>query len=139
MTIRTYVLPDEAGSMNTRKGSNLRRILIVGTTQEVNEHFNLLSKILRAVGCDIENDTHVLTLDEEVEISLFSSNQIKDYDRILNFGIPTRRLGLSIDLKLPRLKLQSLILINGPSLHQLASDDKTKRQYWQLLKTEFEI
>ena len=134
-----HPLPERDFDLGRFKGKNSKQLLVVGQSEEIKTHFDLLSKILRAVEFDIEEDAHLLPLNQNESIALFSSVEIIKYDRILLFGLKAEQLGLAVELHPGIHRLEAITLIAVPSLERIASDEKLKRSFWQVLKTEFAI
>ena len=139
MSLQLYPVPAEDIEKSRYKGENAKRLLVVLPESDISKHFELLSKILRAVGFDIDTDTHVLALASDESIALFSSSALDAYDRIMTLGIPSRSLGLSLDLQGGIQRLETITVIAGPSLQRISGDDKVKRTFWSILKSEFSI
>ena len=139
MSLQLYPVPAEDIEKSRYKGKNAKRLLVVLPEMDIRKYFELLSKILRAVSFDIDSDAHLLTLEQDESIALFSSPALSDYDRIMALGVPTKSLGLSLDLQGGVQRLETVSVIVGPSLDRISGDDKVKRAFWSILKSEFTV
>ncbi len=139
MSLQLYPIPAAELDNSRYKGENAKRLLVVLSQEDASKHFELLSKILRAIGFDIDTDVHVLTLGSDESFSLFSSDRLSNYGYVISMGLPMKRLGLSLDLPVGIQRLEQVKVVMGPNLDRITGDEKVKRAFWTILKTEFAV
>lgn len=139
LSLQLYPVPNEGPDTDRYKGLNAKRLLVVLAEIEVNSYYDLLSKILRAIGFDIDADINLLVLNPQESVALFSSDIHEQYDRVLLMGVSPRTLGLALDLPIGIQRLEKITVIAGPTLEKVSQDEKVKRAFWSILKTEFEV
>lgn len=99
-------------------------------------NMELLSKIMAALKFSLEADCQIFEVEDEVHIS----NQIKDYQKILIFGIEPAALGLNMNYQPYKINyLEGRTIIFSHALSELKVDDKKKSVLWKALQVMFEL
>ena len=123
--------------INRCKGNNARRTLVLVERTDFEEHGVLLTKILRAVDLDFEQDVSFITLEKDETVGLLNSSIAKQFDYVLLFGIAPRQIGLMTTSRLSMLRLENHTIIVSTLLSMVSKDAKAKRILWSHLKEVF--
>ncbi len=106
--------------------------------EPVNEHKELetfLTNILKAAKLDISKDVNLLKTTAESGFSFIRLKTKTSIGKVLIFGIPPKKLGINLDLKLyTSLEFQGCIFLLADSLATIQSKVDKKRALWTCLQ-----
>ncbi len=132
-----YNISDSTFPTHRCIGNNARRTLVLVEQKDFEEHGVLLTKILRAVELDFNQDVSFISMEKDESLSLLSTSSAKDYDNLILFGIEPRQIGLRTNPRLSLLRLENHTVIVSARLSTIATDAKAKRILWDHLKEVF--
>jgi len=132
-----YNISDSSFPTHRCIGNNARRTLVLAEQKDFEEHGVLLTKILRAVELDFNQDVSFISMESGESLNLLSTSSAKDYDNLLLFGINPRQIGLMTNARLSLLRLEEHTVIASTQLSTIATDPKAKRILWDHLKEVF--
>ena len=138
LEISWYKWPDAPFPLDRRRGGNANGILVAVTSEDLASHSSLLKRILRAIGSDIDTDISLLEMDENENLPVLNSPEIKQYRQVIAFGVTTKQLGMAQPVEANPVKFEQLTVILGPTLGTIASDETAKRRLWGHLKEVFQ-
>jgi len=135
-----YDIP-EALESSRLKGNNKKNILVVisSNSDEISTNKDhLLNKIMSAVSINLEEDTHLIGLQQMEEIQIHSFLNSEQYQKLLLFGIKPAQV--SIHAQIPKYQIQKIkefqILLSD-SIDELSTNQTLKKSLWTALQTMF--
>lgn len=104
---------------------------------DLEQHQQLLEKILAAVHLDMNRDVYLASTDGNKGFPLYTLlEEDKSEHTILVFGLASHQLGLN--LRSDRYRVRNLLgqnIIFVGALHEIQGDQQEKKQLWEILKT----
>ncbi|MBT8221444.1 MAG: hypothetical protein KJP00_16570 [Bacteroidia bacterium] len=99
-------------------------------------NMELIQKILSAINISDISDIQVLELRESDSISIFPFLKRRNIQKMISFGIPSKRLGIHVEHQLYQpLKFQEKDLIFTADIIALKDQSNHKKLLWSALKT----
>ena len=127
--------------LNAAKGSNQKKLLIVLkklSSDKKEELLDLLSKILKAVHYDLDQDALLIELTDEEGFSFVRFQTKTKIEKMIVFGINPKKCGLNFSAKLyEEKKFQDWSFLFANDLQEIAADKNKKGLLWNSLKTMF--
>jgi len=118
-------------------GNNERRTLVLVEQKDFADHGALLTKILRAVDLDFEQDISFIPVEKNERISFLNTSDSKEYENILLFGLEPQQIGLMTNPGQGLLRLEDFTVIVSSPLSAIAKDPVAKRNLWGHLQRVF--
>lgn len=124
-------------SPKPQKQALLKKVLIVIKKSD-NDVLNmqLLSKIMAALKFSLEDDCFVFEVDNAYHLAPL----LKEYQKIIIFGIDPEALGLNVPLHYYKINpLEQCTLLFSHPLGELKIDEKKKSSLWKSLQLMFDL
>lgn len=140
MKYNIYDIPEPTTAQNHLLGKNVKKVLIVLNEDEYSNHFDLMQKIIGAVGLNVDQDCTIYHLTDDHFVKFSDIKNAIEIEKAIFFGVELKKLGLQIETSLNKItRFRNTMILQTFTLSALHLDNQKKRVLWNALKLLFSV